>query len=480
MAAGSAGAEARRVALFVATLSAFTTPFLGSSISVALPSIGRELALDAVALSWISSTYLLVSAISLVPAGRLADIYGRKRLWQIGTVLFCLFGLLSAAAPNGAWLIAGRGLQALGGAMTFGTGLAILTAIYPPRERGKVYGVNVAAVYSGLALGPVVGGLLVEHLGWRSLFLTPIPFGLVALALMRWRLPGEWREARGERFDLAGTLLYGLALVGLMWGASLLPGPGGLALLGAGAAGLAGFVAWELRSPSPVLDLRLFRGNAVFALSNLAAFLNYSATSAVTFLLSLYLQYVNGLDPAHAGLILLAQPVMMTALSLVAGRLSDRIEPRLLSSAGMALTTVGLLLLALSGAGATLPFIVGALLLMGVGFGLFSSPNTNAVMSAVERRYFGVASGTLGTMRLLGQMASMGVTMTLFALYLGREPIGAANRDAFIAAVHTAFLLFGLLCAVGVFASLVRGKVRGAPAESPAESPALAVAEEQR
>ena len=215
-----------------------------------------------------------------------------------------------------------------------------------------------------------------------------------------------------------------------------------------------------MRAPQPVLNLHLFKGNPVFAFSNLAALLNYSATSGVIFLLSLYLQYVQGLNPSQAGLILIAQPVMMTVLSLVAGRLSDRVEPRLLSSAGMGLTAVGLFSLATLGETTALWFIAAVLLMLGTGFGIFSSPNTNAVMSAVDRRFYGVASGTLGTMRLTGQMTSMAIAMTVFAVHLGREPIGAENHVAFVVAVQTAFAIFGLLCCGGVLASLVRGKVR--------------------
>src|SRR5829696_4187508 len=342
MAAAAESTHTKHVALFVATISAFITPFLGSSVTVALPSIGREFAMDAISLSWISTSYLLASAIVLLPAGRLGDIYGRKRLWLCGIVLYTACSLLCAGAPSGIWLIVFRGLQAVGGGLIYGTGVAILTSVYPREERGKVLGINVAAVYSGLSVGPLLGGLLTAQWGWRSIFLATVPLGIVAVGLILWQLRGEWAEARGERFDRIGTALYAVALVLVMYGVSLLPDPSAVGLLLAGAAGLVLFGWWEARASQPVLNLRLFKGNPVFAYSNLAALLNYSAASGVSFLLSLYLQYVQGLNPSQAGLILIAQPVMMTALSLVAGRLSDRVEPRLLASAGMGLTAVGL------------------------------------------------------------------------------------------------------------------------------------------
>jgi EmrB/QacA subfamily drug resistance transporter len=466
MAQPSESARGKHVALFVATISAFITPFLGSSVNVALPTIGREFAMDAISLSWISTAYLLASTITLLPGGRLADIYGRKRLWLCGIVLYTACSLLCAAAPSGIWLIVGRGLQAIGGGLIYGTGVAIVTSVYPREERGKALGINVAAVYSGLSVGPLLGGLLTAQWGWRSIFLATVPLGIVAVGLILWQLRGEWAEARGERFDLVGSALYALALVLGMYGVTLLPEQAGVGLLLAGAVGLLLFGWWELRAPQPVLDLRLFKGNPVFAFSNLAALLNYSATSGVIFLLSLYLQYVQGLSPSQAGVILLAQPAMMTLLSLVAGRLSDRLEPRLLSSAGMGLTAVGLFALASLGETTTLWFIGAALLLVGTGFGLFSSPNTNAAMSAVDRRFYGVASGTLGTMRQSGQMTSMAIVMTVFAIHLGRAPIGAENHPAFVLSVQTAFAVFGVLCCGGVLASLVRGKVRDRETES--------------
>ncbi len=452
--------HSKHVALFVATISAFITPFLGSSVTVALPTIGREFSMDAIALSWVSTIYLLASAIVLVPAGRLADIYGRKRLWLYGIALYSVCSLLAAAAPSGAWLIACRGLQAVGGALIYATGVAILTSVYPREERGKALGINVAAVYSGLSAGPLLGGLLTEQWGWRCIFLVTVPLGIVAIVLILWQLRDEWAEARGESFDLAGSAIYALALVAIMYGVSVLPGRLGAGLLLAGAAALLVFVWWELRAQKPVLDVRLFRGNPVFAFSNLAALINYSATSGVTFLLSLYLQYVQGLDPSRAGVILIAQPIMMTGLSLLAGRLSDRVQPRIVASAGMALTATGLLLLTTIGEDTPQSFIVAVLAMLGIGFGLFSSPNTNAVMSSVDRRYYGVASGTLGTMRLTGQMTSLGIAMTLFALYMGPTQVTVENHAAFVAAVKMAFLIFGLLCCGGVVASMVRGKVR--------------------
>jgi EmrB/QacA subfamily drug resistance transporter len=460
----AASAESKHVALFVATISAFIAPFLSSAVSVALPTIGREFQMDAVTLGWISTAYLLVAAIALVPIGRLGDIHGRKRVWLWGISIYSLFSLLCAAAPSSDWLIVFRCAQAVGGTLIYGSGMAILTSVYPRAERGKALGINVAAVYAGLSVGPFLGGMLTDQWGWRSIFLATVPLGLLAISLILWHLHGEWADARGERFDVVGTVLYSLALIALMYGVSILSAPYGAVLAVGGAAGLVAFVWWELRTPTPVLDVKLFHGNLVFTLANLTALINYAATAAVTFLLSLYLQYVQGLSPALAGLILIAQPVVMVVLSLLAGRLSDRVEPRLVVAVGMGLTAMGLFALTTLSYTTPLWFVVGVLVVLGIGFGCFASPNTNAVMSAVESRFYGVAAGILGTMRLTGQMVGMGATMTMFGLYLGQQPIGAANLPAFLAALHTACLLFAVLSCGGVVASLVRAHL---PSEEP-------------
>jgi len=441
-------------------MASFLAPFMGSSVSIALPSIGREFAMDAVLLGWVATSYLLASAVFLVPMGRIADIYGRKKVFICGTLIYTVSSLLAATSTSATLLISFRILQGTGSAMLFGTGVAILSSVFPAGERGKALGINVAAVYSALSLGPFLGGLLTQHFGWRSIFLVNVPLGLIIMAAAFWKLKGEWAEARGEKFDLGGSIVYGLGLVAIMYGLSTLPAMSGALAILCGILGILVFIRWEIKVRSPVLNIKLFRHNTVFAFSNLAAFINYGATFAVSFLLSLYLQYIKGFSPQSAGLILVAMPAMQAIASPFAGRLSDRIEPRVLASVGMALTATGLFLFIFLGERTALGFIIGTLVLLGLGFGLFSSPNTNAVMSSVDNRFYGVASATLGTMRLTGQMLSLGTAMLLFALYMGRVQITAEYFPLFLRSVQTAFIIFTALCCGGIFASLARGRVR--------------------
>jgi EmrB/QacA subfamily drug resistance transporter len=445
-----------RVALLVASLASFLTPFMGAATNVALPAIGREFGADATLLTWVSAAYLLAAAALLVPVGRIADLHGRKRIFVAGLAAYGLTSWLCAAAPSIGSLIGARVLQGAAGAMIFGTNVAILTSVFAPERRGSALGWNVAAVYLGLSLGPFLGGLLVDWYGWRSIFAVNIALGLGAFVATAGKLKGEWGGAEGARFDLAGSIVYGLSLVAMMYGTSRLPARGGVALVAAGLVLLTAFVWWELRTPSPLVDIAMFARNRVFAMGNLAALINYSATFAVGFLLSLYLQYVRQLTPSAAGTVLASQPIVMTLVSPLAGRLSDRVAPRILATAGMAAVAAGLFMLTATGPRTPMPAILAALAVLGCGFGLFSSPNTNAVMGSVRPPLYGVASATLATMRLTGQMMSMGAAMLLLTLFIGREPIGAANQASFVLAIRVAFAGFGVLCVLGAFASSLR------------------------
>jgi len=433
---------------------------MGASVNIALPSIGREFKADAVMLGWVATAYILAAAVFLVPFGRLADIHGRKKIFLSGILVYTAASLLCAIAST-AWVLIGfRVIQGIGAALIFGTSVAILTSVFPPGKRGKALGINTASTYLGLSLGPVLGGLLTQQFGWRSIFLINLPLGLIIIAFVLVMLKEEWAEAKGESFDVFGAAFYGLTLIGIMLGFSRLPQKSGFLLFAASIVLAAGFVFRETRTNTPLLKIELFRENRVFAFSNLAALINYSATFAVGFFVSLYLQYMKGLSPQSTGLVLIAQPVMMTVFSPFAGRASDKIEPRIVASIGMAISSLGLLLLAFLRADSALAFVIASLAVLGFGFGLFSSPNVNAVMGSVERRYYGIASATLGTMRLVGQTLSMGIAMLILGALVGRIQITAANQGNFLQGVRTGFIIFAALCFAGVFASLARGNRR--------------------
>ncbi len=449
----------KRAALIVATLSSFIGPFMGSSVNVALPTIGQDFGMGAVLLGWVNTGFLLSAAAFVIGFGRLGDIYGRKRIYLWGNLLFTLASVLIAVSQSANELIVFRVLQGFGASMIFATGLPILISVFPVGERGKALGIAVAAVYLGLSVGPSMGGLITQHLGWRYIFWLNLPLGLLLLAVIGLMLKGDWAEARGSKFDWAGSLLLGCCLLLIMYGFSTLPAGSAAAMIAVGLIGLGAFIRLEQKVTNPLIDIDLFRHNTVFALSNLAALINYSATFAVGFMLSLYLQNVKALSPQEAGLVLMAQPIIQTIFSPLAGRLSDKTEPRTVASSGMAVTFVGLALLVFLTAESSLIYVIVCLMLLGLGFGLFSSPNTNAIMSSVERKYFGVAGAMVSTMRQLGMMFSMGILMMLLALWLGKAAIEPGNFEAFMTCLRIAFVVFAVTCFGGIFASLARGKI---------------------
>ncbi|MDJ0623590.1 MAG: MFS transporter [Desulfocapsaceae bacterium] len=449
----------QRSALLVATLTSFMGPFMISSVNVALPAIQEDLQMDAVQLSWIATAYLLAVAIGLVPSGKIADIHGRKKVFATGLAIYTLGSGAAIMADSAVFLISTRVFQGIGAAMFVTTGMAILTSIFPGRERGQAIGIYVAAVYIGLSVGPFAGGLLTQYFGWRSIFIVMLPLGLLSLTLTLYFLRGEWRGEADQRLDILGSIFYIAAIFCLVYGATLLPQMPGVLLVFTGTFLLILFIRQQLRTPYPVFDIKLFTTNKAFTFSSLAALLNYSATFAVTFLLSLYLQYIKAMPPQTAGTVLMAQPVMMALLSPYAGRLSDRIEPRFIATCGMLVTVIGVSFFALLHPDTNLLLIIANLILLGTGFALFSSPNMSAIMGAVNREDYGLASGAVATMRLLGQMFSMALATVVLSLTVGKQTINPDNYELFLDCLQLVFAISALLCLAGVYFSWFRGSL---------------------
>jgi EmrB/QacA subfamily drug resistance transporter len=452
-------AARERSALFVATLTSFMGPFMVSSVNVALPAIQGELAMNAVQLGWISTAYLLATAVVLVPAGKVADIYGRKKIFCHGLIIYTLASAAAVFAGSAVWLIALRALQGAGAAMFITTGTAILTSIFPPARRGRAMGIYVAAVYCGLSAGPFVGGFMTQYLGWRSLFIVIIPLGIASLLVARRYLKGEWAEARGEKLDLIGSLLYSVATLSFIYGATILPSVRAWGLVLFALVAIAVFVWYERKIAMPVFDVSLFITNRAFAFSSLAALIHYAATFALTFLLSLFLQYLKGMPPQSAGSLLVLQPIVMALCSPLAGRMADRIEPRYLASTGMAVTALGLAGFSLLSPRTPLALIGANLILLGFGFSIFSSPNMSAIMGSVQKHHYGIAAGAAATMRLIGQMLSMATATLVLSIYLGSRSIKPDTYLLFLDSMKTVLSLFAVICFAGIYFSLRRGRI---------------------
>jgi EmrB/QacA subfamily drug resistance transporter len=452
----------RRLILLITCMAAFITPFLGSSINIALVSIAREFpGTDEILLGWVVTGFLLSAAIFVVPFGRIADIFGRKKVFIIGLAVIIVSSLLCSISSSVMMLVVSRAVEGLGSAMIFGTLIAILTASYPMKERGKVLGINVAITYIGLSLGPVIGGFITQHFGWRYIYAGIMVYALIVAILAWWKIKEEWRCAETEKFDIAGTALYASMLFLLTYGLTLVPDVLGGILILLSLAAMYVFLRWELRNKNPILKISVFRNNNVFMLSNVAALINYSATFAVSFLLSFYLQYFKGFDYQTAGLVLIAAPIVQAIFSPLTGGLSDRVEPRIVASTGMGLCIIGLVSFALITPETPIILVLAGLAFIGMGFALFSSPNTNAIMSSVERCDYGVASGMVSTMRLIGQLLSLGIATMTFSFFMGRVEPGPT--PAMMSSIKVAFVIFALLCVVGLLASLGRGNLRKKP-----------------
>jgi len=443
--------------LFAVSTASFLMPFMFSGVGIALPSIGREMGATATQIGLVETGYMVSVSMFLLLMGRLGDVYGRKRIFQWGITLFTLMG----AAISQAWSIHSvvvlRFLQGIGGAMIAATGMAIVVSVFPRNQRGKALGINVACVYAGLSCGPFLGGMIVTAWGWRWLFALCLPLGAAVFGILRWKLKGEWADARGESIDWRGAAIFSLAMIALVVGAANLNAVdwGGY-LMACGALLLIGFVWIEDRTPSPLLDVHLMKTNRVFTLSSLAALLNYAATFGVTFFMSLFLQYVKGFTPQQAGTLLVLQPVTQALFSPLCGRLSDRYPAAWIATIGMGSCAVGLAFSVGIGEATSIHAIAGVLLLLGVGFALFSSPNMSVIMGSVPPKFVGVASGLVAIMRTFGMMVSMTIVTILFSTLLKGHPISVETQGDFIRCMQTGFSIYSLLCVVGVAISFGR------------------------
>jgi MFS family permease len=452
--------------LLIATLGGFLVTFMASSVNIALPLIGEEFQASTVMLSWISMSMILVSGAILLPVGRLADTYGRVRFFIFSMVLFTVALFASAFAPSAWFLLGMRALTGVSLAIGSVTSTALVILAYPVESRGKALGLNIGGVYLGLTAGPILGGLIVHNLGWRALFLIVGAFALLDVILPVWKLRHlEWKEAKKAPFDLAGSIIYAVSLTSLLLGFSWLPGTGGLVLVPLSLAGLAGFVWWESRAADPLLPVSLLRNNRVFAFTNGAVLVNYAATSAMIFLMSLYLQYIRGLNAQTAGLVLVCGTFVQAVMSPVAGRLADRVPARYVATTGMILCVAGLFALVFLGETTPYWYIILALIVLGFGFALFSTPATHVVMGSVDRRLLGVASATIAAVRQAGMSLSTGVAALMLAVLVGRKVITGADYPALLTSIQLTFLIFTVLCVIGVGMSLVGpGKGEQAPA----------------
>jgi len=439
--------------LFTLCLTSFLVPYMGSSLNLALPELAQAFGLDAKKLGWVNSAFLIATAIFQVPFAKIADLIGRKKVFLFGVALFGISSIACALAWNFASLITFRAFAGLGSAMIFGTNLAILSSTYRARERGKAMGVLTSVVYMALAVGPFLGGFLTHYFGWKSVFCIPGVILIVQAICVPFFIRHEWRESSSKHFDKRGSLIYGFAVFCLIFGFSEFPNIFAFILMLAGILLFVFFYNYEKLREEPVFHVRLFGGNIVFTLASLTALFSYMATAAAYFMQSLYLQFVRGFDARHAGLVLVSSAVVQSIAALFAGSLADKFEPSKIAMLGMSFCSLGLFGLVFAGIDSSIFFVVAMLLLLGLGSGLFASPNTKVIMGSVEKKHISQASATVGTMRLVGQAFSMGIAMMSISLFIGDSPIIPENFGAYMQSWKFTFVLCATLCLGGVCTS---------------------------
>ena len=448
----------------------------GSIVNIALPAIEDDFRVDLTSIEWVVVAYLLVIGALLLPFGRLGEVLTFKRVYLVGFAIFALASVCCAAAPNVVVLIAFRVVQAIGAAMITAMGPAIVARTFPANERGRALGLNAVSVAIGLSLGPALGGILTQAGTWRAIFFINAPIGLVAIAWAAHVLPAEM-PGKGQSFDVRGAFLSGIALLALLLALSEGQGWGwtspdviGLVVVFIVLGVL--FVVEERRSIQPMIDLALFRIRP-FSAGLISVVVAFCGLFTATFLLPFLLEQGSDFSPVEAGLLLTPLPIAMALAAPVSGAASDRFGPRVLASAGLAITTAGLLSLTQLQAGFALWDLIWRLVLLGIGQGMFMSPNSSAVLGAVPRLRIGTASGTLAQMRVNGQTlgialggAIVATRLSVHLAELGGHATGTALHDvALAAAIHDAFVAAAVVTGIGVITSLVRGPTRPSAAE---------------
>ncbi len=442
-------------------------PLDGSVVNLALPTLARHFSVGVTTVEWVAVAYLLTVSTLLLTFGRLGDIVGLKPLYLSGFAVFVVGSALCALAWNVWALVAFRAVQAVGAAMLFAVGPAIITQVFPARERGKALGLVGISVSAGLAVGPTLGGLLIAAGGWRLVFLINLPIGVAAFILASRIL--QLDSPKGQRFDPFGAILSFVALFPLLlalsrgqewgWGSTRV-----IALIGLAAVGMAAFVIVESRVSEPVLDLGLFRIR-IFSAATVSALASYVVIAAVLFLMPFYLLEVRGLPIAYAGLLLTPIPAAMALLGPVSGAWSDRIGSRVLSTVGLLVSTVGVASFVTLSVDTGVLGILLRLLTVGVGMAIFQSPNSSAMMGSVPRHRLGIASGMVASARNIGMVLGISLAAVTLAVrqphHLGEIAKSlapeAASAEAFLGAAHDAFWLAAVICFAGVLTSLVRG-----------------------
>ena len=447
----------KHTVLAAACTAIFINPLVGSMLNLALTSIGDDLGCSTHQLGWLTSVYFMASVMAMMPAAKLSDIYGKKRIFVLGILIAVGGLLLSSTASDIYMLYLYRALTGFGTAMISCNSVSMISDVYRRNERGMALSINTACVYIGGSLGPTLGGVITEFLGWRALFLVMIPLLVLSLLFIA-RFKHNIKSSPDSKFDSMGAAVYMTGVLVTMLGLLSLPEMYSFVLIGIGVSVMVGFILIERKAERPLMDLKLFR-NLRFSKSLTALFLNYASSWSVSFFLSLYFQSIGAMTPSEAGLVLMIQPLFQVILTLSVGRFIDSIDYRILPTVGMGVLCMALCMMMFIGTDPDIPYACVCLALAGIGFGLFSSPNTTATMSYVRPSEYNEASGMISTMRQTGMMVSMATATCLIAIYMGSTTqLTEDMYDTFVMIMRYTWAICIAYNVIGMIFSWFRGK----------------------
>ena len=440
--------------VLISFITSFFAVFLSNGIIIGVPAIAQEFAMNNVIQNWVPTIFFLVVAVFTVPAGQISGKFGVKKSLLAGVIVYLIASIGACLSISTETFLIFRILQGAGVAFLNVSAMAMVVQAVKPQNRGKALGFTVTGVYLATSLSPVICGFLVHNLGWRSMFYFVIPFLVLCIILMIFKIPQEWKTYEKDKIDKVGSMIYGIGILAFIYGFTTLTTQTGLIITVLGIVLLIIFGAYELRQKSPVFNINLFR-NAKFTSSNIAALCSYIAVMVVTTILNYHFQYVRGWDAQMSGMILIITPILMAIMAPNAGKLSDKVHPQKLAALGMGIATVALLILTFLNGNTPLYLVVIAMILQGIGMGLFSSPNMNAIMSSVPPKDAPTASASQATMRTIGQTMSLGLLTLVFAWVMGNLELAPQYASMIVQSSQIICGICTVACVLAIFASLV-------------------------
>jgi MFS family permease len=445
------------IIITISCLASLLQAYFGNITPIALPAMAKTFGLSNILQNWVTNIFLLTMGICAVPFSKLTGKYGVKKTFIISLILV-LIGTIGTAISNSiSLLFLSRIIQGIGGAGLCVNSMVIITDAISQENRGKAFGINLACVYIGIAMAPVLGGIITYNFGWNICFWSMVPV-IIANLILLFFIKEENVKAAEDTFDWKGSIIFALAFASTIYGFSILNTINGIIFAILGLLLFLFFVKLELKTQYPIFDINLFKDSS-FLWANIACMLSFLATFSVTVLINYNLQYIRGYNPETTGLIIIICPVMMAIFALLSGILSDKWNHQKVSAIGMIIATISLILLIPLNKYTPLYIIILSLFLQGVGMGIFATPNMNTIMSNVPEQDTPMASSAVATLRIIGQTGSMGVLTVIFAFFMGNVLIIPSNYPQLIISTQVNMVIVTIFAILTVLSTLIGYKL---------------------